>query len=156
MTVASVLGKINHQEQFIVEQDDKMPASSPGHGSNTGPWSPPASQGWIFLIYSPGWRWWIFVVQLHKVFCWGRDMLCVAGKGQTDPKQLLLNHWFSWRLLAAAGDILGTDMGADPHLCVCLMIAGSSGKDPPFEPGVCFSCTDLQPSSPCQFPWSCL
>lgn len=75
----------------------------------------------------------------------------MAGKGQTDPKQLLLNHWFSRRLLTAAGDILGTDMGADPRLCVCLMIAGSRGKDPPFEPGVCFSCTDLQPPIPANF-----
>lgn len=34
----------------------------------------------------------------------GQGRAARGGEGQTDPKQLLLNHQFSWRLLAAAGD----------------------------------------------------
>jgi len=58
-----------------------MPASSPSHGSDTWPWSPPASRGWVFLIHFPGWKWWIFLDDLHKTFCQGEDTLFVAGKG---------------------------------------------------------------------------
>lgn len=79
------------------------------------------------------------------MFCQGRDVLHGAGKGQTDPKQLLVNDLFSWRLLSAAVDVLGTDT----FPCVSQMIAWSLNEDPLLQLGACFSCADLQsPSAP--------
>lgn len=85
----------------------------------------------------PPWMELVAHFHLHKVFCWGRDIKRAAGKRQTHPKQPLLNHPFSWRLLTAPGDILGRDTEADPHLCVCHMNTQSRGKDLPPELGAC-------------------
>lgn len=96
----------------------------------------------------PPWMGLVAHFHLHKVFCWGKDMECVAGKGQTDPEQPLLNHLFSWILLTASGDVLGRDMGADPHLCVCHIIAQSRGKDLPPELGACAAALTCSPPAP--------
>lgn len=114
-TATSALEKASHQEQFVDQQDNKMPL-------------PPAEVqhvaavtscflGWIFLIHLPGWKRCIFCFLLHKVPEAGKCCVWLARDKQT-LDNFLLNHWFSWRLLAAGGDILGRDMGADPHLCV--------------------------------------
>lgn len=51
------------------------------------------------LSHPPPWMELAAHFQLYKVFCSGRDVQCASGKGQTDPKQPLLNHLFSSQLL---------------------------------------------------------
>lgn len=117
------------------------------------------------LSNPPPWMELVAHFHLHKVFCWGRDVQCAASKGQTAPKQPLLNHLFPWSLLTPSGDVLGRDMGAEPHLCVCHMTAQSRGKDLPPELGACaaaLTCSPLAPTNSLQLlintltplPWS--